>query len=193
MRAYFRHRRRSLLAQVRAVAAQFLFWLPILVFRSAARRGSNRRRNTPLSADNDLQFETRIGSLLSCCSSANQRKQVREILERYAALHAALEDDEFSGSGQFELFAISGNGNGTTGTPCLYRKNLSKLRTHRLRTAEDLIRLAYSIDGPTSSDLTVSQLVSFFDAFGDRASIDKLMDFRSKLQSSDEARIRMAA
>ena len=118
---------------------------------------------------------------------------MREILERYAALHVALKDDKFSGQGQFELFAISGNGNGSTGTPCLYRRNRSKLRDHMHRTVADLIRTALNNSVPPTPDARIPNLITFFDAFGDHASLEKLEGLRPQAQLTDETRLRIAA
>ena len=192
MRAYFRHRRRSSLAQGRAVAAQFLFWMPILLFRLIARRGRSGRRPVSQPSSGDPEFEARIEGLLSCYPSLNKRKQVREILERYAALHSSLLDDEFSGSGQFELFAISGNGNGSTGSPCLFRKNFTKLKEHKRRTVNDLIRLV-TRDEETLSASAISQLGSFFDAFGDTDALESLNGLHSASHTSDSQALRLAA
>ncbi len=192
MRAYFLHRRRSFLAQCRAVAAQFLFWLPILLFRLIARRGQTGRRVVSQLTSDDLEFEARIEGLLSLYPSLNKRKQVREILERYAALHASLSDDELRGSGQFELFAISGNGNGSTGTPCLFRNNLSKLKAHKLRTADDLIRLVVQDEEKLSAS-AISQLGRFFEAFDDFDALERLEDFRSAGHRPDSNTVRLAA
>ena len=192
MRAYFRHRRRSFLARARAVAAQFLFWLPILMFFLITRRSLAARRAASRPASTDLEFEARIEGLLSCYPSMNKRKHVREILERYAALHASLSDDELRGSGQFELFAISGNGNGSTGTPCLFRNNLSKLKEHKRRTVNDLIRLVTQGEGSTSNSAS-SQLGSFFEAFEDSDALKSLEGLKSAPALLDSKTVRLAA
>ena len=192
MRAYFRHRRRSFLARASAITAHFLFWLPVLLFRMVARRGSTGRRAVSQQANLDHEFESRTEGLLTCYVSLNKRQQVREILERYAALHASLSDDQLRGSGQFELFAISGNGNGSTGTSCLFRNNLSKLKEHKLRTVNDLIRLVAQNDDPSSA-LAISRLAGFFDAFGDSDAKERIGDLRSPSGTGESQTVRFAA
>ena len=118
---------------------------------------------------------------------------MREMWERYIALHASVIEVEFRGSGQFELFAISGNGNGSTGTLCLFRNNLSKLREHKRRTVNDLIRLVIQdIDRPSSSS-AVSQLGIFFDEFEDSDALELLEGLRSASQIGDSQTVRLAA
>ena len=188
MRGYFLNRRRPFWAKIRIVLTQFFLWLPIWLFRLSRGAGSSRRRRSAASSL-DPKIKAHIEHLISLFPGILLRNQVREALERYAALHTALENESGHASGEFELFSISGNGNGTTGTPCLYRKNLTKLKGHKTRTAEDLVRV-FRRNAANSLD---PQLADFFYFFSDRDSIAKLETLDSETNIDESARIRVAA
>jgi hypothetical protein len=171
MRGYFLNRRRQLWTRLRIVLTQCLFWLPICLLGLTKRAVALGRPSSTPEAGFHLEIEKKTQRLLSESAAIREKNQIREALERYSALHAALNNEPGRASGQFELFAISGNGNGTTGTPCLYRKNLSKLRIRKLRTADDLIRVTLQY---VATDTAVSDLAAFFNAFADRESVAKL-------------------
>ena len=189
MRGYFLNRRRPFGAAARVVLTQFFLWLPIWLFRLTRRATPFRRPGSPASGV-DRKIEAQIEHILSSVRGIRVRNQVREALERYTALHMALVHERGQATGQFELFTISGNGNGNTGTTCLYRKNLSKLRIHKTRTADDLVRM---ICHDSSLNSLGSQLTAFFGAFGDLDSIAKLEAIRIEKNSADSIQIRMAA
>lgn len=190
MRGYFLNRRRQLWTRLRIVLAQFLFWLPVSLLRLTKRAVASSRPSSTAAADFHLEIEEKIQHLLSGFPVIRGKNQMREALERYAALHAALDDEGRRASGSFELFAISGNGNGTTGTPCLYRKNLSKLKVHKLRTADDLIRVTLQY---LTADSAVPKLAAFFETFADRESVAKLGAFNRQENVVAPSHIRTAA
>ena len=181
------------MTRVRAVGGQFLFWVPILLLRLVSRDARAQRGGHSDTPGDDPEIESRIENLLSCFPTRIQRNEVREIAERYSALHSAMKDEGTRPSGQFELFAIAGNGNGSTGTPCLYRKNLSKLRIHKDRTTEDLILLARQNAGSSSARPVISELIIFFAGFGDKAAIEDLEVLNIRQPSQDPPTVRMAA
>ena len=193
MRAYFLNRRRSVWIRFREITGQFLLWLPILLVRLVSRRGQTRGTARSASGANDAELESRINRLISCFPNRHQRNQARQVLERYAALHSALKCEGSQAAGQFELFAIAGNGNGSTGTPCLYRKNLSKLMKHKLRTTENLVALALQEPAFSSTSLVVSELIAFFDAFDDRLALEKLKVLNVDERAGNSTTVRMAA
>ena len=193
MRAYFLNRRRTVWIRIREITGQFLLWLPILLVRLVSRRGQTRGAKGSASFADDAELESRINGLLSCFPNRHRRNQAREVLERYAALHLALENEGSRATGQFELFAIAGNCNGSTGTPCLYRKNLSKLRKHKLRTTEDLIGLSLQDPAFSSASPVVSELTAFFDAYGDRSAIERLDLLKADGRIGEPSPVRIAA
>lgn len=190
MRAYFLNRRRPLLTKARVVFTQFFLWLPIWLIRLAKGNIGARRRRIPTSAGLDPYIESQIEVLISSISGVKERAELRESLERYAALHIAIDDEIGQASGQFELFAVSGNGNGATGTPCLYRMNLNKLRSHKVRTADGLIRLVVRKE---ATNLLSSRLSNFFADFDDLDSITKLEAISNSSEIDDSISLQIAA
>ena len=189
MRGYFLNRRRPLWTRIRIVLTQFFLGLPLWLFKLTIRTTSLRRRASP-AAGLDPETESQIENLISSFPGIRARTEVREALERYAALNAALDVEVGRASGQFELFAVSGNGNGATGTPCLYRKNLNKLKAHKIRTADSLISLLPKSAGINSID---SQLLSFFETFSDLDSVARLEILKDESNVGNSAPIRITA
>jgi hypothetical protein len=175
MRSYFLNRRRPILVIARSVLVELLLWLPVWGVRAA--KGLFSRMQSYAShqrSANDPAYESYINDVLCLVYSRVARNRIREGLEKYTALHLALEAGTRQPGGQFELFEISGHRNGSTGTSCLYRKNLAKLHRHKRSTADDLIELVASASQPAiPNSTTASKLSALFELVGDAPSVAK--------------------
>ena len=179
MRSYFVNRHRPFLFVFRSVLFELVFWLPIWGFRSIRKLAStpasaNVRSSRPV--EGVLLYETHIDALVRSLNSTIKKNRVRDAAERYSALRSAYNGGETDPrpSGPFELFDISGHRNGRTGTTCLFRKNLAKLRDHSRRSAGELILLLSENRPITPLNSSTSGLIDFFNAFDDPDSIARV-------------------
>lgn len=187
MRSYFLNRRRPILVLFRSVFAELLLWLPVWGIRAA--KGLFSRSlvyGRQHRSANELAYEPYINDVLCLVDSRVARNRIREGLEKYTALHMALEAGSHRPGGQFEIFEISGHRNGSTGTSCLYRKNLAKLQRHKRSTAEGLIELVASASQPAIPNSTINaKLSAFFELAGDASSVARA---QRRIDASERSR-----
>jgi hypothetical protein len=184
MRAYFSNRHRGILFVSRSVLFELTFWLPKCVVWSGRKLTSGPAHEDVGSepADEELWYGGLIDTLVQSVRSPTKQKRVREAAERYAVLKTAVSvgESQRQPGGQFELFEISGHRNGRTGTSCLFRSNLARLRYHSLRSAEGLSRTLIEARPHMLTD-TKSKLLEFFDAFDDMNAIEVAKGFEATL------------
>ena len=201
MRSYFLHRHRGNLFVFISVLSELLLWLPKWSFRALRKLLSSQVLSDSLpprgSADDEYLPDNQVEILIELLDSTAIRNRVREAAERYAALRSALIVGEAGRqpNGQFELFDISGHRNGRTGTACLFRKNLAKLRNHSIRSAEALIQASSNGEFTALSSPSRSALADFFLAYDDFDAILKVRIENSPLSiqnaSGESARVQV--
>jgi hypothetical protein len=188
MRAYFRHRHRPISYILRSVVVELAFWLPKWVFWSIRKISSDSATTNSGSKrfDSDHWYAGHVDALVEPIRSPTDQKRFREAAERYVALRTALSAGESEGQpeDEFELFDISGHRNNRAGTSCLYRKNLTKLRNHSFRSAEDLVRAATRVHYEIPLMDAKLSLIEFFDAFDDVDAVLIAENFELFLETS---------
>lgn len=185
MRAFFINRRYPPVWVAAAVIVELFLWLPLFVDRLVRRVVPSMRVGSLAEDDPDADLAGPIIDALRSVPNGRSKNELREILERYAALRFAGVDPSFRPDGEFELFAVAGHLNARTGTATLARKNAAKIASHKQRAVDDLLSLVAS-DAFSESSRLRSDMAEFFDLAGDAPSALKFR--RSMVASSTQSR-----
>jgi hypothetical protein len=128
-------------------ALVWLLW-PIFGLGKLA-SGSAPKRGRSADDINDANApEERTWSIVRDLLRRNPREFAaggRETVERFAGLSLALERID-AGSGEAELFRVSGHGDARVGDACLRRRNAARLERHHKQAREQFLRLAASTE-----------------------------------------------
>lgn len=164
MTYFLRNRRKSVVKLAMLTVATLLCWLPVLLFRIARSFAlRDHLRQPDLETETSAKMELRLKEIFALAGLTGPGRNLRESLERYAALTTAVKrPTPAPDSLKFELFSISGNRNETTGSSCLARQNMKKLLLHQEKAADDLVNSLTLITLKSNAMERLSDMITLF-------------------------------